>query len=107
MLRCYLLTYPCTLDDLLKFNEIVYNVQNNGSGKFDDTMMMIYWYYHPIDHHSGNVVKLNKWLKVQVIIHTLLSLQYNIHSFNILSYPSDLLCFIIDVPCAISEIVNG
>ena len=32
MLRCSLLTHPCTLGDLLKFN---------GSGKFDNTMMMM------------------------------------------------------------------
>ena len=38
-----------------------------------------------------------------MIIHKILSLQYNRHSFNILSYPGDLLCFILDVPCAISE----
>ena len=59
------------------------------------------------NQHSGNVVKLNKWLKIQVVIHTILSLQYNRHSFNILSYPGDLLCFILDIPCAISETVNG
>ena len=55
----------------------------------------------PFDQHSWNVVKLNKWLKMQVVIHKILSLQYNRHSFNILSYPGDLLCFILDNPCGV------
>ena len=61
----------------------------------------------PFDQHSGNVVRLNKLFKIQVVIHKILSLQYNRHLFIILSYPGDLLCFILDIPCAISETVNG
>ena len=40
----------------------------------------------PFDKHSGNVVKLNKLLKIQVIIHKILLLQYNRHSFNIIMH---------------------
>ena len=46
MLRCSLLTPPCTLDNILKFNDIGYKCTDNGSGKFDDTMMMMIEYYH-------------------------------------------------------------